>query len=83
MLSILIVCRYAPVEEENEPIDENKKNRKRLISICLVGLVAVVSFLIYRPYKQISVLMVFTLLAVAVFIAITKIIKGGKDNEKD
>lgn len=79
MLSILMVWRYAPIEEENG----NKKKRKRCISICLVGLVSVASCLIYRSYRQVSVLMVFTLLSIAVFIAITKLLKGGNNDEQD
>ncbi len=83
MLSILIIWRYTPVVEDNEPMDSNKEKNKRSISICLVVLVSIASCLIFRSYKQTSVLMVFTLLAVAVFIAILKIIKGGNYNEKD
>ncbi len=83
MLSILIIWRYTPVAEDNDPMDSNKEKSKRSISICLVVLVSIASCLMLKSYKQTSVLMVFTLLAVAVFIAILKIIKGGNYNEKD
>lgn len=72
MISSLIVWLFAPVENENKPLDAQQKKRCRIISLILTGTAAVISCFIYALSVEASVLMAFTLLFIAVLIAISK-----------
>lgn len=84
ILSFIVVLHFAPVENENKPLDQNQKKRNKNISVALTLIVSVLSCAIYVFSVQSSALMAFTQLAIAVLIVITKLVKeGGKDAEDE
>lgn len=83
LLSILITWYYAPIENENKPLDEEQKKRNHWIGTIQVCAVSAVSCLIYKISEQTSILLAFTLLAIAMLIAITKLSEGGNKSEQD
>lgn len=82
-IAVMIICRYAPVENENKPITEKQKKRNHLFGVAASFIVAVTSCFMYFVFKQLCILMAFSLLAIAALIAISKLKKGSEQNEKN
>ncbi len=77
--SVLVVFAYAPVENENKPLNEGQKVFFRIISRITVVLIVLLSCLIYIMHNSYSKLIDLTLLVVAVSILIGGIVEG-RDN---
>ena len=85
VLSFIVILHFAPVENENKPLDQMQKKRNRYIAIVLTLVISVLSCAVYIFSVKTSALMAFTQLSIAVLIVITKLEKGGKrdaENEK-
>lgn len=57
--SIIVVCVFAPIENKNKTIDENSKNKFKIISIIAIILVSVTSLLLSYLLHFYQVLIVF------------------------
>ncbi len=85
VLSFIVILYFAPVENENKPLDQKQKKKNWRIAIVLTLAISVLSCAVYIFSVQAAVLMAFTQLSIAVLIVITKLEKGGKrdaENEK-
>lgn len=77
-VALMIIWRYAPVENENKPITKKQKKRNRLLGLASSFIVAVTSCFMS---KQLCILMAFSLLSIAALIAISKLKEGSEENE--
>lgn len=82
-LSFIVVFHFAPIENENKPLDQKQKKRNKKIAIALTLVVSLLSCAVYVFSVQTSALLAFTQLAIAVLIVITRIGKGGKKDGED
>ena len=82
-LSFNVVFHFAPIENENKPLDQKQKKRNKKIAIALTLVVSLLSCAVYVFSVQTSALLAFTQLAIAVLIVITRIGKGGKKDGED
>ena len=85
VLSFIVILYFAPVENENKPLDQKQKKKNWRIAIVLTLAISVLSCAVYIFSVQAAVLMAFTQLSIAVLIVITKLEKVGKrdaENEK-
>lgn len=73
VISTLIICKYAPLENHNKPLskDNIKRNgNKTKVSICIWHIVAM---LLYLEYSKYSIAIEVSLLCVALLLVIGKI----------
>ena len=82
-LSFIVIFHFSPIENENKPLDQKQKKRNRCIAIVLTLTVSILSCAIYIVSVQVSALLAFTQLAIAVLIVITKIEIGGEKDAED
>ncbi len=83
ILSFIVILHFAPVENENKPLDQKQKKINRHIAIVLTLVISVLSCAVYIFSVQVSALMAFTQLSIAVLIVITKLGKGGERDAED
>lgn len=81
ILSICIIVRYAPIENENKPLSriQIQKNRKK--GVILSILYIIVALLVHLISRRVSNSIIFSEMAVAVLMIIQK--KGGKTDEEN
>ena len=82
-LSFIIVFHFSPIENENKPLDQDQKKRNKKIAVALTLTISILSCALYFFAVQVSALLAFTQLAIAVLIVITKIEIGGEKDAED
>lgn len=83
VLSFIVIWNFSPIENENKPLDQAQKKKNRCIAIVLTLIASILSCVAYIFFIQVSALMAFTQLAIAVLIVITKIEIGVEKDEED
>ncbi len=72
VLSFMTVWYYAPVENENKPLDQEQKKRNRRIGISMTGIVSILSCVVYPFSLKTSIMTALTQMAIAILIIISQ-----------
>lgn len=77
IFSLLIIWRYAPVENPNKPLDSEQIMRNHKMSLLLSVSLSLLSFILYFAMAEVSLLITLTMFCVSLLIIISKLKKGG------
>lgn len=78
---LLIVWKYAPVENPNKPLTEEQKKRNHRAAFIAVIILEALICCLYIFFSKVSALIAYTLFSIAVLILISKNRKGGNEYE--
>ncbi|MBO5383677.1 MAG: accessory gene regulator B family protein [Ruminococcus sp.] len=77
IFSLLIIWRYAPVENPNKPLDSEQIMRNHKMSLLLSVSLSLLSFILYFAMAEVSLLITLTIFCVSLLIIMSKLKKGG------
>lgn len=80
VLSFMTVWYYAPVENENKPLDQEQKKRNRRIGLSMTGIVSILSCVVYPFSLKTSIMTALTQTAIAILIIISQGEKADEGN---